>query len=107
LFLGGALLRLLLRNRPVAEAPTWGCSYVASTPRMQYTASSFAQMLVGLFSWALRPRTDAARALALFPQPSSFRSDVPDSVLDDAVLPAFHRLASFFVRFRVFQRGSI
>src|ERR1700720_1821745 len=36
------LARLLLVRGPRAAAPTWGCGYPAPTPRMQYTASSFA-----------------------------------------------------------------
>src|SRR5262249_6624660 len=58
LLLGGAiLLRGLLRGRVAEPTGTWDCGYAAPSPRMQYTASSFAQMLVGLFSWALWPRT--------------------------------------------------
>ena len=51
---------------------TWGCGYLAPTPRMQYTSSSFAQMLVGLFGWVLRPRTHRPRDLPLFPQTGRF-----------------------------------
>jgi hydrogenase-4 component B len=56
LLLGGAALWLRLRRSVVASGATWGCGYAAPTPRMQYSSSSFAQLLVGLFAWALRPR---------------------------------------------------
>jgi hydrogenase-4 component B len=52
LALGGAVLRWLIRRGPVGAAPTWDCGYAAPAPTMQYTSSSFAQMLVGLFGWA-------------------------------------------------------
>jgi hydrogenase-4 component B len=103
----GAMLRLRLRHSPVAEGATWGCGYVAPTPRMQYTSSSFAQMLVGLFRWALRPRTHKPKNLPLFPHKAEFHSAVPDTVLDEAVLPAFRFGAWLFTWFRVFQQGSI
>jgi hydrogenase-4 component B len=103
----GGVLWLRLRSTGVLTAPTWGCGYLAPTTRMQYTASSFAQMLVGLFGWALRPRTHRPQELGLFPQPSEFHSHVHDTVLDEGVLPAFHCGARLFARFRVFQRGSI
>jgi hydrogenase-4 component B len=74
---------------------------------MQYTSSSFAQMLVSLFAWALRPRTQQPSELPLFPGETRFNSDVPDTVLDEAVLPAIRFGASLFSRFRVFQQGSI
>ena len=47
LLLGAALLWQRLRHSTVVEAPTWGCGYAAPSRRMQYTSSSFAQLLVG------------------------------------------------------------
>jgi hydrogenase-4 component B len=107
LLLGGALLWLMLPKVLLVQRPTWGCAYAAPTPRMQYTSSSFAQQLVGLFAWALRPRTQQPRTLPLFPQKASFHSVAPDTVLDDAVLPLFRISAWVISKFRVFQRGSI
>jgi len=107
LLLGGVLLWLRLRHGGVETGVTWGCGYVAPTPRMQYTASSFAQMLVGLFGWALRPRTSKPTDLPLFPQSSSFHSEVQDAVLDEAVLPTFRAGARALSWFRVLQQGSI
>jgi hydrogenase-4 component B len=101
------LLWWRLRTSVVEKAPTWGCGYTAPTPRMQYSSSSFAQMLVGLFAWALRPRTHRPRDLPLFPAKTDFHSEVPDPVLDEAVLPAFHFGAWLSSWFRVFQQGSI
>jgi hydrogenase-4 component B len=106
LALTGIVLKLLLRNSVVSAGPTWGCGYVAPTPRMQYTSSSFAQMLVGLFGWVLRPRVRRPVIEGLFPQKTSFHSEVPDPVLDEAVLPGFQLGAWLFTRFRVFQQGS-
>jgi hydrogenase-4 component B len=103
----GVVLWLLLRHSVVAKGATWGCGYVAPTPRMQYTSSSFAQILVGLFGWALRPRTRKPRNLPLFPQKTAFHSEVPDTVLDEAVLPAFRFGGWLFSWSRVFQQGSI
>jgi hydrogenase-4 component B len=107
LILTGWLLRSRLRSAVVATGPTWGCGYVAPTPRMQYTSSSFAQMLVGMFSWVLRPRTHRPRVLRLFPTKSEFHSTVPDTVLDEGVVPAFRFVSWLFSWFRVFQGGSI
>jgi hydrogenase-4 component B len=106
--LGGTVaLSLRLRYSLVAKGATWGCGYSAPTPRMQYTSSSFAQMLVGLFAWALRPRTHRPKKLTLFPEKTSFHSDVPDTVLDEVVLPAFQLSGRLFSWFRVLQQGSI
>jgi hydrogenase-4 component B len=103
----GELLWQRLRSSTVEQASTWGCGYVAPIPRMQYSSSSFAEMLVGLFGWALRPRTSRPEKMVLFPQKTAFHSDVPDTVLDEMVLPALRSGASLFSWFRVFQQGSI
>jgi len=107
LLLGGAVLWTRLDRRVVEAGVTWGCGYVAPTPRMQYTSSSFAQMLVGMFGWVLRPRTHQPKDLPLFPPATSFHSDVPDTVLDEVVLPTFRFTAWLFSWFRVLQQGNI
>jgi hydrogenase-4 component B len=104
---GGFLLRLGIRRNVLERRSTWGCAYVAPTSRMQYTSSSFAEMLVGLFSWALRPQTRQPTNLPLFPGKTRFQSEVPETVLDEAVLPAFRLTASILSPLRVFQQGSI
>jgi hydrogenase-4 component B len=107
LLLASAVLWLRLRHSVVTAGPTWGCGFAAPTARMQYTSSSFAEMLVGLFSWVLRPRMHRPRELALFPQKTSFHSEVPDAVLDEVVHPTFRFGAWLLLWPRVFQRGSI
>lgn len=106
-FVVGALLWQRLAQGLVVDAVTWGCGYNAPTRRMQYTASSFAQMLVGLFAWALRPRTHKPGTLPLFPQRSHFHSHVPETVLDVVVLPVFRLSGWLFSWLRVVQRGNV
>ena len=107
LLLTGIALWLRLRTRIVESEPTWGCGYIAPTPAMQYTSSSFAQMLVSLFRWVLRPRVHPPEPLAIFPGKASFESHVLDPVLDEAVLPVFRIAARLLSGFRVFQQGNI
>jgi hydrogenase-4 component B len=107
LLICSASLAVRLRQSVVEGGATWGCGYAAPTARMQYTSSSFAQMLVALFGWALRPRVRGPGKLALFPHQNTFHSAVPDAVLDEAALPAFRFSAWLFYWFRVFQQGSV
>jgi hydrogenase-4 component B len=123
LALGGGLLWAFVRRNGTARAATWGCGYLAASSRRQYTSSSFSQMIVNLFAWALRPRFTGGSLLQLggepgsrtgrraepllFPKPSRFHSVIADPVLDEAVLPAFRFGARFFSGLRVFQQGSI
>src|SRR5262249_6782755 len=101
LSLAAAALGWALRKGGIERYSTWGCGYLAATPRIQYTSSSFAQMLVLLFSWALRPRTHCPGELPLFPMRADFHSEVPDAVLDEAVLPTFHFGAWLFSWLRI------
>src|SRR5260370_42470730 len=50
------LRALRLAVAGVRRAPVWGCGFQHPTPRMQYTASSFAQPLVTQFRLFIRNR---------------------------------------------------
>ncbi|MBN2194486.1 MAG: oxidoreductase [Polyangiaceae bacterium] len=93
--------------RKADRQPTWDCGYAAPTPRMQYTASSFADGLVELFSHVLRPERHTALIDGPFPRPSSFSSHVPDLVLDRILTPVAARLARGATWFRWIQRGTV
>jgi len=95
------------RFRPARTAPTWDCGYARPSPRMQYSGSSFSQMLVGLLSWALWPRTATPVIKSAFPQSSGFKSDLPDPVLDRGLRPAFGSAGRLLSHARVLQRGPI
>ena len=85
--------------------PTWDCGYARPTSRMQYTASSFAQMITLLFARVLQPHGRRPRVIGLFPPPSHLHSHVDDAVLDRVLLPTGHRIEGWFNWFHRFQRG--
>ncbi len=97
---------LAWRVRSAGTAPTWDCGYAAPTARMQYTASSLAQTLVGLFTSALRQREEAPKPVGPFPVAVAYRSHVPDAVLDRLVLPAARGVARAFESLRFLQDGN-
>jgi hydrogenase-4 component B len=102
------LLRLPFRN--LADAPrvgTWDCGHAAPTPRTQYTASSFADSLVGLLAGILRPKTQAPILAGVHPAPSRFDVHVHDTVLEHVARPAFRRWAAVLARFRMLQGGQV
>jgi hydrogenase-4 component B len=93
--------------RGTARSVTWDCGYAAPSARMQYTSSSFAEMLVDLFGWALRPKSHEPRITALFPVKAEFHSEVPDTVLDEVILPNARRTTRVLALFRYLQQGSL
>jgi hypothetical protein len=72
---------------------TWGCGYREATPRMQYTAVSFAELLVSLFRWGLWSDIAGGRAIGFFPAAASLVAHTPDLVLDRLIHPSFRALS--------------
>jgi hydrogenase-4 component B len=113
--MGGITLALIAiglavysRHPAPSGAPgTWDCGYARPTARMQYTASSFAQVVVDLFAWAALPRTSQAPVKGLFPGPATFHRWVPDLILDRLILPVFAALSWACSWFRLLQRGKV
>lgn len=103
----GVALAALVHRGGAERSATWGCGYAAPTARMQYSSSSFSEMLVRLFGWALRARLHGPKELPIFPRKAAFHSDLPDLVLDEAVLPTFRYGARMFSALRVLQQGRI
>ncbi len=100
--LAGALA-IWHRARRGAEppaVPTWGCGYARPTARMQYTGSSFAELLVLRFRWVFFPRKRVEPPVGPFPRHAAFDAHVPDTVLDVAILPALHRASALADRLR-------
>ncbi len=86
---------------------TWDCGYVRPTPRMQYTSSSFAQLLVQMWRWVLIPASKTGRPPTVFPDAAGFASHVPDTVLDRLMLPALRGMAWAARWLHLLQQGRV
>ncbi len=62
--------------------------------------------LVGLFRWALKPRTSVPLVEGAFPRPASMASHVDEPILDRALSPAFSSIRRGFGWFHRFQQGQ-
>ncbi|HVR84666.1 MAG TPA: proton-conducting transporter membrane subunit [Planctomycetota bacterium] len=94
-----------LRPGSAPKTGTWDCGYARPSARMQYTSSSFSQMVVRLFRGFLRPRVESPVLGGIFPEPQRFRSVIEDVVLSRFILPVLQTLKRAAVRTRVLQRG--
>jgi hydrogenase-4 component B len=97
-----------IRARGEAKAPlrpTWDCGYAAPTSRMQYTSSSFARGIVGMFSWFLRPSPEPRRIQGYFPEAETLHSEVDEAILDRVLRPALRLLERLSTWFHRFQQG--
>jgi formate hydrogenlyase subunit 3/multisubunit Na+/H+ antiporter MnhD subunit len=89
----------LMRRRPVRADATWGCGYDAVTPRMQYTASSFAQPLLSVFG-SLSGVEEHRGATV-------FHSEPHDLVLDRGLTSTSRTIQSAALRLRPMQQGRL
>ncbi len=76
-----------VKHNGLARAGTWDCGYAAPTPRMQYTAGSFAGIITGWFAWILRPHTHSQTPRDVFPTRSGYQEHTPETVLEYLVEP--------------------
>jgi len=77
-------------------SPAWGCGYENLNPRMQYTASSFANELNEIPKSILVYHKQVKVSENAYPLPSTFESHSKDFVDSKIVLPSF-RFLSFLV----------
>ena len=99
LIVGWAWRRALERRRSPAWSETWACGYVGSTPRMQYTAASFAAPLLQAFGRAAGVRTERT--------PAAFHTHPVDLVLEGVVLPAWRQVWRAAEAIRPVQQGRL
>jgi len=101
------LRRGLLAGRRVEEGTTWGCGYIRPKPRMQYTASSFAQPLTDLFKVLLGTRKRVVRPQGIFPPEAAFETITPDISHEEMYRPMFERAEAWLSQLRWLQQGKV
>jgi len=98
---GFALRRNLARGQDRKTMPTWGCGYALAISRVQYTTSSFAQLIVDLFHWFLRTDIRRQKIDGILPtEKSALKSHTPDLILDLLIQPLAAVLAKGAFRLR-------
>jgi formate hydrogenlyase subunit 3/multisubunit Na+/H+ antiporter MnhD subunit len=100
-----AAIRRLARRRRTEE--TWGCGYLAPTPRMQYTGASFAEGIHRLLPGVLRARIVAPESTELFPATGKLSADRQDPFTRAAYEPLLDRVARRFGKLRWVQQGLL
>jgi hydrogenase-4 component B len=99
------LRRRLLAHRHVAKAGTWDCGYAAPTARMQYTATSFASPIVGMFRYILRPAEEVRPPQGILPREASARTRTDDIFAERLFRPIFMAVRWSASRLRWMQQG--
>ncbi len=103
-----AFLRLMLfRGRVPGKTLTWDCGFAAPSPRMQYTASSFAQPITNMFRRALDIKTRGSLPAGLFPENASFGTHAGDAARRYFFDPLFRSVDRAMGWLRWIQEGRV
>jgi len=99
----------LLSGRSVRSHGTWDCGYIKPAPRMQYTASSYAEPMTVLFRRLLGEKRRFTPPGGLFPATgaSRFASKTPDRVMDGLFVPLFAAVGAACDAVKRFQHGNL
>ena len=96
-----------IRFAPFHRSGTWDCGFKAPTARIQYTATSFTQMLTDAFRFLLVPSERRPRIQGLFPRPSRYQASTPDLLLDRALKPSAGLSARTMALLKFLQGGHL
>jgi len=96
--------------RPVRVSETWGCGRVVQTPRMEYTATAFAEPLRRVFAELYRPTQDLSIDFhpesRYFVQSIEYRSEIVPWFERYLYAPLIARLRRWGLLARAIQSGS-
>ncbi len=81
------LRRVLFKGRSIERVLTWDCGYAKPEPRMQYTASSFAQPIVDFFKGILRTQKHTSKIKEYFPDKLFFNTETADLFSENIFRP--------------------
>lgn len=104
----GAAYLARLSKLPRTDKATWGCGYLEPTPRMQYTGTSFSELVANFLGAIVGLRRQKpAMTDVIFPRAASFHYTVPETVLDRVLTPLFHWVGRGFHYIRLLQHGQV
>ena len=107
LFAMALMMVFKIRGNGARKGLTWDCGYHAPTAHMQYSSGSFAGIVAGWFTWALKPERRIRRVHGYFPQKALALERVPETVLEKGIGPAARTVMILADTARVMQHGRL
>ncbi|MBI3509296.1 MAG: hypothetical protein HY064_01430 [Bacteroidetes bacterium] len=93
-------------SKNISSAPTWGCGYVAPTPKLQYTANSFVRSYRKLVKPVLMMNKKETEMKGIFPEPVHTVTHPYDRMEALLIDTPIRYLKGFMRRFRFLQNGN-
>jgi hydrogenase-4 component B len=85
----------------------WGCGFTPQSPRMQYTASSYANEINSIASHMLQIHKQVTTPSTIFPKPSSFVTHAEDFSEKQFVAPIYNYIMNKIDSFEFLSRTDI
>jgi len=101
------VMRRIQKKYGRRTSPAWGCGYSGITPRMQYTASSFADELNSILKVILIYKKKVKISKEPFPKQVTFESHSQDLIDDKIVTPGFNFLKSIIMKIEFLSQTDI
>ena len=95
------------RLNGLRRSVTWDCGFADPRARMQYSASSFASIVAGWFTWILWPQSMIRRPRGVMPSEALRVALIPETVLERLVRPAGTLVTQLSGAARRFQHGGL
>jgi formate hydrogenlyase subunit 3/multisubunit Na+/H+ antiporter MnhD subunit len=102
-----AIRKFVLSHRSIETGPTWGCGYVAATPKIQYTASSFVRTYSKLFAPFLLIGKHEEEIHGIFPSEGKYHTHPYDKVEKWLIDDPLKLNKSFMGRFLFLHNGKL
>ncbi len=97
---------LLLKNKKVNYIDTWSCGYQANNNKMQYTASSFASILLNIFAPFINYKIKKNNNNYIIPQKSVYKSQSNDIIETFIINPLIIFIKKLLNIFSWIQSGN-
>jgi hydrogenase-4 component B len=105
-FIIWGIRKMVIRSASVAVSSTWGCGYVAPTPKLQYTANSFVRPFRKLVRPLLLMNKSENEMTGIFPNPVHSETHPYDKMEKVIIDTPIKYLKGFMGVFRFLQNGN-
>jgi hydrogenase-4 component B len=100
-------VRKIIGHKGVAEDGTWGCGYLAPTPRMQYTGAAFSEFWASLTRSISRSITRKPVPVGIVPPAAAFSYQPEETLLENFIRPLLEMAGIGCAFLRRLQHGQL
>lgn len=102
-----AIRRWLTSRLPESKGETWGCGYLAPTPKIQYTASSFVRSYRRLAKSVLQVKKHKIDVEGIFPGKAEYATEALDRTETGLIIKPLRLFRRIIGKFSFLQNGRL